>query len=462
MSNALVLVEDEWLSNVFAINLALYAGLDSIIKHDTSHLKGLEELGDVFDLIIMEEWINDQNSFKEFVEIFGLDRIKSLPIIVIKPDARDDGDRFSNHLNCTLLENISVADLLKATARSLDITASDMFNRPVPSKFPIDLKYFEVFRKSPFQIFKKHRLDGKEAVYQLEFEKDDEVNNDKIDSLRKGLNRKLFIMSSERLKFANAYTIAAFEKYSSNNYAEAKKKFLELSRESIFSHINDGGSIEEIADLADKCIVETLEEIDEHKNCDFTEYIEKLLESGDSYFLQHTLITTYISFSIIEKLSWNSLSQKKTFTSAAFFQNILFSISQEDIAKIRSDDFSTENVENDTLTEDEMEIIRNHALETSSLMSDTEISFFPENTHTIVRQRHGNRKGIGFVRDPERALHPMSIIFMLANDYADTVLIDEITDHEEILKTLTKKYLNSTKYNQYLVMLKVGTVEAVA
>jgi phage replication-related protein YjqB (UPF0714/DUF867 family) len=454
MSNALVLIEDKWLSNVFSINLTLYAGIDSIIKHDLSNLDGLDSFKDVIDLIIIDEYVKEQNSYDELINLFGEELVKDLPLIVTKPRKSEEEKNFNRHLHCTILDSLSIPKLLKATARALDITSTEMYSKPVPNRYPLDIKYFEVFDKSPFQIFKKHRLDGQEAMYELVFDKGDEISISALNALKKSSNRKLFITSSERLKFANSFTLSSFEKFEEVNNDETKYKFLEIGRDAIFSQLNDGGSIESVSELADKCIVETIKEMDNLQLKDFSDYINKLLESDNSYFLQHSLLTTYVSFSIIDKLNWNSLSQKKTLSSAAFLKTILFNLDQEELAKVRSD-YSLESMfQRNEISQEELLLIERHALTTSTLMSDTEISFFPENTHTIIRQHHGNRKGIGFKRDPESALHTMSIIFIVANDYADTILIDGVKDHNKILKHLTAEHLNETKYNQYLALLK--------
>ncbi|OUR99631.1 hypothetical protein A9Q84_01010 [Halobacteriovorax marinus] len=453
MSNALVIIKDKWLSNVFAINLSFYAGVNCILKYGEHDLNGIEDISDIIDLIIVEEWLGDTNSYVLLKGLLGEDRLKEIPMIFIRPEEREQAHRFGRHLNYETLDSISISELLKSTSKSLDISAADMNSRPVPSKFPIDLKFFNVFKNSPFQVFTKHRLDSKEAVYELCFDKGEEITDAILLKLKKTHTRKLYILSSERLKFANCYTVSAFEAFESEQDDGSKLDFLQLGRESIFTHLNDGGDIEEIADMADKSILEVMKEADKINLVNFTSYLESLLAKSDSYFLQHALLSTYISFLLLNKLGWNSLSQKKTFSSAAFFQNILFDLHQERIAKIRSDEELEEMFKANDIDKEEYFLVQKHALKTSSLMSDTQISFFPENTHTIIREHHGNRKGIGFIRDPEKSLHPMSLIFLLANDYADTVLLDKVADHDEILKILSKKFISFQKYNNFIQLI---------
>ena len=94
---------------------------------------------------------------------------------------------------------------------------------------------------------------------------------------------------------------------------------------------------------------------------------------------------------------------------------------------------------NSGLTEDEKEQVRFHARDAVNLLN-----LHPEATDyikTVLLQSHGTLDGVGFAQDPSEELHPLSKVFIIADQFVKILLNPEYpTAKKEILAMMQKKY----------------------
>ena len=457
MSNGLVIVKNETMAKVYALNFHLYTDMNCLHFSGSSAISQFKELIPYLDVLIIDPSIGSENIVEQLDELFSEENISIPTIVLSRIEVETENNCFYYQ------KDISVKNIIKKVGQVLDITAQDMVAKVLPERIPLHINYFKDLNKAPCEIYVREIDENSQYKYHQIYEKGSEVDPDHLTLIQVNEKKsKLFIPKMERLKFVNYYTAQLGQ----NQINEAKnnkkdiQSFLQMSRDNLASVISNINEIEEIMDIADQSITTCLKEVEEQGDKRLIKYINELVQSTDSYILQQAQVSSYIAFKLLKKLNWLSMSQKRTFVSAAFFKNILLNSEQEDLAKVRSQEALDKLKHDDQITQEEYNLIKNMPQRTVGVLSSSKKQNFPENTLTIIREQNGNKTGVGFQRDSEKHLHSLSIAFIVANSFADKILIEGIDDEMVIINELEREFEGKSKFLSYIDLLNDNKEDA--
>lgn len=432
MAQGIIITDNRWMADLLALNLEIYVGVKTITLLSVHEVEQHSPILQSTDIIYIDHKFEDGVALEVLRKLIK-EMDLEIPCLIFNavPEKLPKGKNYIG------LKSISIPPIMKFTAKKLDITARDMISMPTANYIGLDLKYIVGLKNIPCVIYKRYTLDSDDFAYEKISDKGSDVSEDDVKNMVKKDVKKFYIQSSFRLKFVNFYTTSVLQSMRSSI---KKEKFIEMMRDSISSTLVDGRAFEEVREMADMCISESIETVEGQKDSSLDDFLKRLRENTDSYYVQSAQIIAYAAFKILRKLNWMKMSQKNSIVAAGFFSNILFEDNEEHLAKIRFESEIKDLMDAGKITSSEQNKVTHHAANAAQILSNADAEFFAETALNVLREHHGNKKGIGFSHDSESSLHSLSIIYNLAQDYCDMVLLQDISNHDIIVQRLKLKY----------------------
>lgn len=174
--------------------------------------------------------------------------------------------------------------------------------------------------------------------------------------------------------------------------------------------------------------------------------IESLLEQS-SCPLNNRLnyISTIVIHKILQKIIWSTSEHKIKLTYSCFFSDIF-----NDEALFKNAHFPNTR-EHNTINTPQFLKDDSHALKNSELIK--KFTELPLGIETIIREHHGDKRGIMLKSEPDIDISPLSRILLLSNDFALQYLEGaEKGQPLKIVRTLSRKYKSSEIQKLILIL----------
>jgi len=390
-----LLVEDnDEMAQFYRLNLKVWVGAE--VKR-VSSIKGLEKFVQQDEKVAL---IISKSTFSPVVKkILELDALKEIAHI-------DIGTK--NFEGYSVESGLDIKPLIQSCAKALGVTASDMAKLEVPEYFPIDLPHFAVLKTAICRVFKK----GKTRPG-LAFEVDEPINREKLLKLKKEGHDTLFVHKVDRLRMVHNINQEIATKIDMEvlNPAEALAAN-EMAHELLQYKLKKVGITPETTALANKSIKNMVAA--SKKFPKLKKLMARLIKNKAGYLFKHSQVMMYVCSHLMDHMEWGSEEQKKTINFVAFFHDIVLETDEQ--AMIHSE----EQLAASRLNSKEKELVNKHA----QMSAEVVVKFpsAPMGADVIVRQHHGVPHGVGFSKTYGGNLSPMTIVFILAEDFVDHLI----------------------------------------
>lgn len=402
--NLTLLVENnKQIESFYRLNLFTWLALETSVVPDASSalkLLGAPE-GKNFGLIIVRAVIGKEEAAKEVVNYLKAQN-RHVPVIVIGPGKEVPGS-FAHMAN-----SLQLKTMIQSAARALGITAQSMTNKEVPDYFPIPISFFQILKRSVCKVYVK-----RESSYALLFEKLKDFDTEEIRKLVSAGVETLYVNKLDRLEFVNNVTAELMatlkdEDLSPDEQISATDSTLNLAAKKLLSI----GITEETVKLA-KGSMDTMKK-NVKVNPKLSKLLDRLLSNKASYLFTHTQLLTYIGLHIIKNIDWGNPEQEEKILFIAFFHDI--ALEKDEQGKIKTQ----LELKKSTLPEIEKTLVDKHAQIAAELVQ--KFPHAPMGADQIIRQHHGNLNGIGFSEHFGNNVSPMSVVFIVAEEFTRIVL----------------------------------------
>jgi hypothetical protein len=151
---------------------------------------------------------------------------------------------------------------------------------------------------------------------------------------------------------------------------------------------------------------------------------------------------------VVENKSWATTTIKEKLTYVAFFHDL--SIQSDHLAIIHSE----EELAHSNLSALEKKLVINHANESAKIIE--KFSYLPMGVATVVREHHGAKYGNGFTNILNSNIAPLSMVFIVIEDFVQGYLKLTDTNSESVASILQKmeEKFNKGTYLETVVILK--------
>ena len=395
-----LLVEDnDELAKFYRLNLKVWVGAEVCRAANIKEVEVFLQKNKNIDLIISKA------AFTPIVKkLLDADNTREISHIDIG-SKNFDGETIENGLE--------IKPLLQASAKALGVTAKDMAKMVVPDYFPLDLLYFASIKQPICSIYSCN-----EGSYEVVFKADEDIDRQKLVELKQGGHESLFVEKNDRLKLVTNLTqeIVTKIKPEALNPAEVLSAS-EMTQQLLQFKLRRIGITPETADLAKANIKNMVAA--SRKFPKLGKLMARLLKNKSSYLYKHSQVLMFVCSHLMDHIDWGNEEQKKTINFVAFFHDI--ALENEEQAQIHTE----AQLKQSKISKQEKELVHKHAQIAAELV--VKFPHAPMGADTIIRQHHGITHGVGFSDSYGGNLSPMSVVFILAEDFVDH-LINSGTD----------------------------------
>lgn len=400
MNLTLLVENNQQIEAFYRLNLFTWLALETVVAHDAAgamKVLGAPE-GKHVNLIIVRAKIGKENSALELMNFLQAKSLP-LPVIVIGPGKEVPGS-FAHMAN-----SLQLKTMIQGAAKALGITAQAMSEKVVPDFFPIPITFFSTLRRAVCPVYGKDK--------NLLIDKNKDIPADLVKKLETSGVTELFVSKMDRLEFVNTITselVATLkdEDLSTDEQITAADSTLVLAAKKLVSI----GITDETVTLAQKSM-ETMKK-NTKINPKLSKLLDRLLANKASYLFTHTQLLSYIGLHIIKNIDWGNPEQEEKILFIAFFHDI--ALEKDEHGKIKSQ-LELKKAE---LSEMDKSLVDRHAQIAAELVS--KFPHAPMGADQIIRQHHGNLNGVGFSEHFGNNVSPMSIVFIVAEEFTRIVL----------------------------------------
>jgi hypothetical protein len=305
---------------------------------------------------------------------------------------------------------LDIQPLMKASAKLLNVTPKDMVQLAVPEYFGIDIEYFKYIPRSVTDVFLKQG-----DKYELALEKLTDFSEEDINKLA-GNNEKLYIEKNARLTFVNNLSQELVTQIPEDNLNKDEMiKANEMSQNLISEKLRNFGITKETVELSKRNIKNMVESCRRFPT--LGNLVQKMLRNRSSYLYKHSQLLMYVCSHLMDHIDWGNEDQKKKINFVCFFHDI--ALMNDEQAMIYTED----ELKSSKLSDKEKEHVSKHAQIAAEIVH--KYPHAPMGSDVIIRQHHGVPHGIGFAENFTANLSPMTIVFILAENFVDTLIREE-------------------------------------
>lgn len=399
--NLTLLVENnEKIESFYRLNLYTWLALETVTAVDsTTAMKMLGSAeGKAINLIIARAQIGKEQTALELVNFLKSKNLE-IPVIVIGPGKEVPGT-FAHMKN-----SLQMKTMIQGSAKALGITAQAMMNKPVPDYFPIPLPFFSFLKRSVCTVYAQDKS--------ILFEKMKDFPKNEIKSLESAGVKTLFVNKLDRLEFVNNLTTELMatldeKELSADEQISAGDATLNLASKKLVSM----GITEETVNIAHKAM--DVMKKNAKQNPKLSQLLDRLLANKTSYLFTRTQLLSYIGLHIVKNIDWGNAEQEEKICFIAFFHDI--ALEKDEHGKIKS----ALELKKADFSEIDKSLVDKHAQISAELVS--KFPHAPMGADQIIRQHHGTLNGVGFSEHFGNNVSPMSIVFIVAEEFTRIVL----------------------------------------
>ncbi len=327
-----------------------------------------------------------------------------------------------------------------AIANQMDLSSKEYIAIPVD--------YFLYFKENPIyaDIYLKIKKAEETDHYIKRIQKGEVFEEAEILRFKEMQVENFYIKSDQYLEFVECARRIILNTLNSNDFTT--EKLIEISHSSYRvtqSMILELGIDNHTYELV-KTSIETMDKVVEDGELKL--FLDKLKANPESFIYNHVYLLSFLLNKVVANFSWATASIKEKLTYVAFFHDL--SIQSDHLAIIHTE----EELGSSKLSAFEKKLVINHANESAKIIE--KFNYLPMGVATVVREHHGAKYGNGFTNILNSNLAPLSMVFIVIEDFVQKYLKLTETNLESIdgiLNQMEEKF-NKGTYLETVVILK--------
>jgi response regulator RpfG family c-di-GMP phosphodiesterase len=445
MSHAILISNNIILNDLYSLNLKAYVDTNVTIKEDLSEALKLIEMKPHIDLVVCTSTIDGEDVIEKLISTLKASEI-DVPIIAIGEEVK-----VSDWEVYFLPPFLNVNKFVKTAGEALGVTARMMVDKIVPEYYPIPIRLFRSFSKTPCEIFHLISKGSREKEYSKIIDKDGEIREKVTKYIELGVEC-FFVYSHDRLKVVNEISNSIVNRLDDKSLSSEEKAIaVETGFEVVASQMSGNDEMtESMVQISKKCVENIKDMIKEVPK--IRHMLKMLMDNKSSYVYQHNILGTYVARHILENIEWGSEEHAEKLGFTFFFHDIFLMpiFTKYPDIKNEEDLFFSEK-----LSEKEKDLVLNHARLAGEIVKT--FPRCPMGADAIITQHHGTSAGVGIAVDFKDDISPLAKVMIISEEFVNEmfkqkesgnkkynlddildILYDKFTRHtyKRILKTL--------------------------
>lgn len=427
MSQTILIETNEDLKKIFSLNLNTFVGTDVIHRKNADDALALLRILPQVALIITKAKVGDEETAQKIYQYIKNESLQTSLIVL------GECPPISSEILC-LQEPVSWEILIKQAASHLGVTIQDAVNKVKPDFLPIGLHYFYDIQKTPCDVYIRIKKGPNDYQYVKRIHSKDSFDKSDIQKYEDQGLKEFYIPKDYIQYFTTFVTNNLVEKLEREDLTLEDRILTtanahEIVRDSIQTMGLDSASVE-LSDASINSMVKSVQNSPEVANL-----LKFLFSNKVAYAYQHCHLLALMCHYVLSKQSWYKPDHLQILSFVSFFSDVtLKSHQQMQISSMK--DLAESN-----LTDEEKNQVMNHAADAVKILEHhPEAS---EYIKTVLIQSHGKTDGIGFEENPGEDLHPLSKVFIIADNFVKTLLNPALpSKKQDILPLLYSRFTN--------------------
>lgn len=427
MSQTILIEPNEEMRKIYSLNLHTFAGTDVIVRQNAEDAIQLLKILPTLSLIVTKSSVNAELTAQKISKYLATEML-DIPLIVI-----GDVPELKNSAVC-FPEPVAWEKLIQQAAKFLGVTPKDLNSRVKPDFIPMTLSYFYEITETPCDIFIRIKKGPGDFQYVKRIHSKDTFD---IYTIKKYEEQGLkeFFVQRDYIQYFTTFVTNSLVKKLERDDLNMEERIMTTahSYEVVEDQIRKIGLDKATVELADAGINSMIKSVKDSPQ--LAELLKFLFTSKVSLAYQHCHLITVMCQYILSKQSWYQPKHLDILSFVAFFSDITLK-SSEQISIMNDEDLRRSN-----LTDEERSQVINHAKNAAALLAKHPNA--DDYIKTVLLQHHGKMDGVGFNDAPGEDLHPLSKVFIVADNFVKILLRPDLpSSKREILPMLYARYTN--------------------
>ncbi|MBC7426981.1 MAG: response regulator [Bacteriovorax sp.] len=442
MKQILIIENDETLRKIIKLNMMKNIGCDVIEMASSSEALDLMKILPELDLIICKDAIKTENAGANVANYLKKENLKT-PVLVIGVKNSDYTHLYSIGANAPWKSIVELAFKI--------INPPSAVEAKVDTRefVPVSIHYFlNINTITGCDVYIRVKKSESEFQYVKRLHAGDTFTREGILKYQESGLREFYIPRDSFSQFVNFVTEELVKKLESKDISGSQRVTLSSDSYKITTErIQSIGIDEYTVELVDESIASMTTLLKEQNS--LVMFLKSMKANDCSFAYAHTYLCCLILHKVINSFDWQSPQIKEKLTYIAYFHDI--SLPKNSLTEINSQ----QELDDSGLCTEDKNAVTNHALQSAAIVE--KFSKIPTGVGAVIKEHHGNKSGVGFAENPSLALLPLSMMFIVTENFVDEFLkIEGVPKSEDLKVIFTKLQLKYTKstYGQTLTAIQ--------
>lgn len=412
MAQVIVVEDNQTMLDLLTLNLKTFASADVIPRSSASEVIDLLSLLPSIDLIIVKNYIDNENIPHKIAD-FLIDNRLDIPLLIIG-DIAEDYPGIEEIAKTVSSEN-DWEEVVKVACQALGVSEESLTKKMSPDYVPVPTRYFLSLDSTFCDVYIRIKKAPGDYQFVKRLHQGEKYPMDVVNKyIDQGL-KHFYIPKEYEENFTNFVSNQLVEKLNNKNLPidekiEVMAEGFDIALQEIYK-LGFNSATVQLAESIVHSMIDTFK-----VNPEMSPLLFKIINSKTGYLYRHAHMCSIVSSEILKNMGRDKKELHETMAYASFFKDISF-VENEELAKI-----STFNeLEEAELDEAHWDLVFNHAQDAATIVRKLQDA--PLDVDTIIKNHHGTTNGRGFATEKNKTDFPkLSLIFIVAVEFTNELL----------------------------------------
>ena len=434
MSQILLIETDDSLRSILKLNMMKNIGCEVIEKVALEEALSILAILPDIDLILCRDQSGTLQIAEEIANYLKAEKSK-IPVLIIGEKRTDY--QFANAIPATS----TWKDVVTMAGKLLGVNVQLEQNLITEDYVAIGINYFLNINSPSMGCDIYIRVKKGDAGFQYikRLHANDQFSRADIEKYRDAGLKEFFIQKEHFSQFVNYVTNQLIAKLDDASLsAESRATLNSEAYEITLERMNSVGVDEYTIAIVEESLKSMEASIKE--NNALSSFLSMLRSNKISYAYSHCYLLSILLHKVVEHFEWVTPQIKEKLTVIAYFHDI--SLADSTLMKIQN----MKELEASGLSPADQKLVLNHAMASAEMIEN--FPKMPAGVGSIIREHHGSKGGYGFSESLSIAIAPLSMMFIVVEDFVDQYLKTEGNPNwqqiEQIVENLKVRYTKMT------------------